>query len=69
MKREKCIGCGKYVSRRKLVWTADSEGLCFRCCEIKHIKPFRSPEDGLFYPIYEYSFSDDSRDDFDLDEV
>jgi hypothetical protein len=53
MKKEKCVGCGRYFSHRKLVWIADSEGLCFHCCEIKRITPFRSPEDGLLYPIYE----------------
>jgi hypothetical protein len=63
MKKEKCVGCGEYVSRKKLVWIADSEGLCFRCCEIKHITPFRSTEDGLFYPIYEPDFPPEAEGD------
>jgi hypothetical protein len=51
--KEKCVGCGKYVPHRKLVWTADSEGLCLQCCEIKHITASYSTDDELFYPIYE----------------
>jgi len=53
MRKEKCKECGKYVPRKKFVWTADSEGLCLDCCGIKHITPTFSPDDGLLYAVHE----------------